>query len=274
LNIYSNGNNLYSWNGPFPIHPFPWAHSGSSFGPYGHIIDTQDALGNRVLIQTWYHCINIVGAYSLMTYISKNNGVSFVPGPVIDSVGYNLTHPSMVDLGGGDLLVLACPKAYPYQFQQYVSHDYGLNWIADTNLTQFDFGQPNDIPSPPFLSYINFEGVGIIICYYTHIFQIGSSNPPTVYQAIAPANEIVKLGLNGITSTASSWCTYRKSLQTSPLQINTNSGFESFFHPLNQFKGIGLTFSDTGTNPGNTSVPMIIFTETHHMLSDILNLWP
>jgi hypothetical protein len=251
---YNYHNIFYSYSNNFailtPPSPLPISSvTGDVYAPYGHILHIDDPnTVSEVLIQPWYHIDVNTGKSSLKTFISTNGGLNFQQGPKIsDPSQGDFSHPSMIDLGGGDLLVLAIDRsANPYEYRQFVSHNYGSSWVMDNSVIQIDTYLPGDIPSPPFLSYINYEGIGLVICYWTHR---GHGNPPpnapTVFQIIAPAKEIAKLDGINVLSTANEWNAVIKQPVkiTSPLQVNSNSGYESFFHPLNQYKGIGISFS-------------------------------
>ena len=69
---------------------------------------------------------------------------------------------SMVNLGGGNFLILARDNT-KFSFRQFKSEDNCQTWI-DQGDTLFvtSFYQ-----SPPWLSFINYEGVGIVACYFT-----------------------------------------------------------------------------------------------------------
>jgi hypothetical protein len=248
---------LGPFSGFFPPGTINWDQQNCFFAPYGHILD----LGIKGLWQTGYFYDDNTQLYHLFIADTNSNFTIREIYPSV-TVTERYINPSMVDLGGGYLLILAQDLDNPYQFKQFISSDYGLTWNPDPNLTQFDSGTPSDPNSPPFLSYINFNGIGLVVCYYTRLSSTGFYE---VRRVFALAKELIN---NGV----SAWNIGPIKTCEGDYSQTAHSGYPSFYHPLNQFQGIGLNFYvdyDTSSPPNQISWPAIIFTEDDGIISEL-----
>ncbi|NSW44630.1 MAG: exo-alpha-sialidase, partial [Bacteroidales bacterium] len=149
----------------------------SGFSPYGHIIDA----GNGVLYQPWYEN-NFIGPlpgnltscrYRLNLFNSINNGQNFSNLNIYDHTNsiqggeqFFYTEFSFVNIGGGCFILLVRKDGYDFQeFHQFKSENNCQNWTSQGDTS---FEQLSDYPAPPWLSFINYEGIGIVACYYTN----------------------------------------------------------------------------------------------------------
>lgn len=213
--------------------------SNTAFSPFGKLIEDE----NGYLYQTWYG-INS-GTYTVYVAKSTNNGVSWT-NKVVYTGASAFTESSLVYIGGGRFIVVSRQENGNY-FNQCVSDNYCESW-TNQGATNFDTWTPNDssdVPMPH-LAYIDYEGVGIVALYYT-------------FRAASPQKLKVVFGLaTTVFGSATGWVAgtikdvYTHS--TSPLR---RPGYQSFFHPQNKFKGIGITYEE----PSNVlAYPVVIFT--------------
>lgn len=246
--IYSD-NDGSTWSNQQQIN----TQSGTSaFSPYGSVID----IGGGVLFQTWYEVSS--GVYTLKFSKSTDNGNTFLTSNIFSIYSSNLTftEPSMLNLGGGCLLVLSRINNGTC-FAQFRSNDYGITWNSIPEYTNFDTWTNGQ--NSPYLSYINYNGIGIVACYYLR----RDSSPYPIKVVYGLASDIVNNGISG-------WnpLTLRTVLSSTG---GSSSGCPSFFHPNNQLKGIGNYF-DCGTS---SSHPVIIFTPTNNIINGVFsNLMP
>jgi len=128
------------------------------------------------------------------------------------------------------------------------------------------------VSSPSWLSFINYQGVGIVACYYSivapnqPISPPGSPNPipilPTLNVVFGLASDLLNIGVN-------SWHINTKKIIYSYSGFN-GLGYQSFYHPLNQFKGIGVCFDYNIPFTNSTkNQPLIFFTNTNKMIADV-----
>ncbi|MFA6401585.1 MAG: sialidase family protein [Salinivirgaceae bacterium] len=226
------------------------------YSPYGQIIDA----GNDVLYQTWY--AGSGSTYKLYLYKSINGGTSF--SSVIDinpnpphNTNLVLTESSMVNLGGGCFLLLVRYDTkinnyfYYYQFK---SEDNCVTW-QNQGITSFE-GLSSNYSAPPYLSFINYEGVGIVACYYTN-------------RGTQKLNVVFGLAKDLLDNGPISW---NASTIKEVLSYNSDlfSGYQSFFHPINQYKGIGVCFKEAVSN--SIAYPVIVFTNISGMKNVLVAL--
>jgi hypothetical protein len=217
--------------------------SNTAFSPHGHIIDA----GNNTLYQTWY---GVNGStYSLYLYKSTDGGSSFSTVKQIYS-GTNLyTEPSMANLGGGCFLVLSRINSGS-TFRQFKSEDNCDNW-SDQGATSFEtWSSAANMQAPPFLVYMNYEGVGLAACYYTR----RDTTPMKLKVVFGLAKNLLD-GANG-------WNASTIKEIYSYTTIN-KPGYQSFFHPIKQYKGIGICFESAS----NYAYPKVVFTNTSSMIN-------
>lgn len=237
----------------------------TGFLPYGHIID----VGNGVLYQPWYEN-NFIGPlpgnlsscrYRLNLYKSTDGGQTFTSVNIYDHTNsiqggeqFFYTEFSLVNIGGGCFIILVRKDGYDFQeYHQFKSENNCQSWISQGDTS---FEQLGSYPAPPWLSFINYEGVGIVSCYYTNR---GTQKLNVVYGL---AKDLLENGPNG-------WNVH------SPILIlnyygTLNSGYQSFFLPLNQYKGIGVGFKETDVN--DIAYPVVVFTSTQSMKDVLLAL--
>ena len=257
-----------SWSSP-PLQLY--GQQLSKYLPYGHIVDA----GNGVLYQSWYEN-DYTGlpsqggnlytcSYRLNLYKSTNGGDSFSAVNIMshtnDNENFLYTEFSMVNIGGGCFIVLARKDGLDFQeYHQYKSEDNCNSWYDHGN-TSFETLTGN-YPAPPWLSFINFEGVGIVACYYTNR---GTQKMNVVYGLAKDLLENGPSGWNGNTIKEIFDFWYP---QNPPAQY-TASGYQSFYQPLNQYKGIGVGFKESGTY---LAYPIVVFTNISDMKDVLIEL--
>lgn len=153
---------------------------------------------------------------------------------------------SMVNLGGGNFLILARDNT-KFSFHQFKSEDNCQTWTFQ-GITSFE--GLTLYPSPPWLSFINYEGVGIVACYYTNR---GTQKMNVVFGL---AKDLLDIGPSAWVASTIKEIIY--------FNGSKNSGYQSFFLPLNQYKGIGVGFKETG---GTVAYPIVVFTNIQGMQS-------
>jgi len=237
--------------------------SVTSFNCSGHIIDD-----GYNLYQTWYGDDGN-GNFTLAYLSSSDRGLNFDINSLeqfyADTIP--LTEPSMVYLGGGCFLVLAKILSMPNIYMQF-SYDPQNGW--DPNPYQTSFESQQSIGGAPWLSFINYHGIGIVACYYTIIVPDQPLPPaPVNYPALKVVFGLAKDLLNN-TINSNGWTqTTIKFIKTWSANDRPELGLQSFFHPFNQFKGIGVCFERAVSLP-NSSYPVIVFTDTVSMIQDVL----
>jgi hypothetical protein len=226
--------------------------SNPIFSAYGHIVD----VGNNTLYQTW-HGGALQGSltyYRIYLYKSTDGGDTFLTDDII--VVNNTPQPwgeaSMVNVGGGCFLLLARDNENYGSYQQFKSEDNCESWTKEPNPVNFE----NDAyyPAPAWLSFINYEGVGIVACYYTKRMNYPYNYPPesSKLRVIYGLAKELLSGING-------W-NYGTQMDVYNYDdIGTKlCGYQSFFSPQFQYKGIGVTFKETII--GDLAYPVIFFT--------------
>ncbi|HYX06989.1 MAG TPA: hypothetical protein VE912_09690 [Bacteroidales bacterium] len=225
--------------------------SNTVFSPYGHIVDIGDPSdsGDTTLYQTWFaHNSSNPAVYKLYLYKSTDSGDNFYEADTITIYsGTSLfSHPTMVNLGGGCFLVLAKINSGT-KFRQFKTEDNPEGTWENLGETNFDT-LTSDI-APPWLSFINYQGVGIVACYYT-------KRGTTPYKL----NVVFGLATDLLGNDTSGWnSSTKKEVFSFPSSV---TGYLSFFHPQNQFKGIGNTFEGS-----SVCYPKIVFTPEDDMIS-------
>ncbi|MFA6401586.1 MAG: hypothetical protein WCX31_08175 [Salinivirgaceae bacterium] len=161
----------------------------------------------------------------------------------------------MVNLGGGCFLVLTRINDGT-TFRQFVfDPSIDSNW-HDIGSTNFTTGSANN-EAPPWLSFINYQGVGIVACYYTR----RDTTPPQLNVIFGLAKDLL--------TDSSKWLSGIINIQNYPSGY-TRSGYQSFYHPINQFKGIGCCFECSSSY----SYPKIVFTPESDMVNILNTLMP
>lgn len=239
--IYSNDNGN-TWSSPQSV----YSQTGSAFSPYGHLID----LGQGFCYQTLYEVNS--GTYSIKYFRSFSGGTYWEFPVSIYSGTLFLTEPSMLNLGGGNILVLTRINGGTC-FAQFRSTDYGNTWISTTpeytNFESWSNGQ-----NMPFLSFINYQGTGIVACYYMR----RDVSPYKLKVVYGLASKIMRDGITGWNSS-----TIREVCASTG---GYRSGYQSFFHPNFQFKGIGSYFDCNS----NSAHPVIVFPSINGMVNSVL----
>ncbi len=221
--------------------------SQSGFSPHGHIID----VGNNVFYQTWYALTG--STYKLFLYktINGNNNPPSFSVIEIYSGTTQYTETSMINIGGGCFILLARNNGSWY-FHQFKSENNCQNWTSQGNTS---FETLSEEKSPPWLSFINYEGVGIVACYYTNR---GTRKLNVVYGI---AKDLLENGPNA-------W-----NVNTKKEILNyggtKNCGYQSFFQPLNQYKAIGVGFKENG---GGSAYPIIVFSNIQDINNTFIQL--
>ena len=188
------------------------------------------------------------------------------PLPGNDQTDIFNTEQSMINLGGDCFLILA-RKNNDSCYRQFLSTDCCNTWIdqGNTAFDTWDNGLNNQ--APPFLAYINYEGVGIVVCYYT--IRKCDSNlppyppPPQPPPPNAPVLRVVFGLAKDIINGPSRWKQSTiNEIYNYSTPVTKPGGYQSFIHPLNQYKGIGITFEEDHTNfsPAIHAYPKIVFT--------------
>lgn len=244
--------------------------SETAYLPYGHIVD----IGNNILLQPWYGNHPIGGdeySFSINLYKSTDGGATFSSINIYTGTGKLFVYPydpyytefSIVNLGGGCFMVLARTdrkNGTSFVFRQFKSEDNCNSWYDHGN-TSFETLTGN-YPAPPWLSFINFEGVGIVACYYTNR---GTQKMNVVYGL---AKDLLENG-------PSAWNINTKKeifdfwYPQSPPPQYTASGYQSFYQPLNQYKGIGVGFKESGAY---LAYPIVVFTNISDMKDVLIEL--
>jgi hypothetical protein len=238
--------------------------SNPIFSAYGHIVD----VGNKTLYQTW-HGGALQGSltyYRIYLYKSTDGGDTFLPDDII--VVNNTPQPwgeaSMVNVGGGCFLLLARKNEKdPCEYNHYIqfkSEDNCTTW-EEQGTTEFEdppLNPEGNYAAPPFLSFINYEGVGIVACYFTNRCELPY---PTLKVIFGLAKDLLEP--NGYEK----WNEYTEKLVYEYSSGTKLSGYQSFFQPLNQYKGIGVCFHEIVVN--QTAYPVIVFTKINEM-TDVL----
>lgn len=245
MNYKYSDNDGSSWSSEQTLSTTP----NTQFGAYGHIVDVGNPNhnpSNNTLYQTWY---GVNGStYSLNLYKSTNNGTSFSSVIQIYSGTDQLSEPSMVNLGGGCFLVLAKINNGT-TFRQFNTQNNFTSWSSDGNT---DFETLSQNPASVWLSFINYNGVGIVACYYID----RDSTPYKLKVVFGLAEDLLTDGIDGWNDST---------IEEVDLDSESTSGYQSFFHPLNQFKGIGNTFVYGGSP--SSRYPKIVFTPEDDMIS-------
>jgi hypothetical protein len=261
------------------------SQNNARFSPYGQLIDA----GNGILYQTWYGGNpdpinpNNPSLFNLYIYKSLNGGESFKIEDIILVDDINNPRPwgepSMVNVGGGCFLLLArkneCnpdgSNEYNH-FRQFKSEDNCATW---TNQGTTTFEAPplscqvqHTYAAPPFLSFINYEGVGIVACYYTN--RITKILKVVFGLAVDLLN-----GPDGWKDSTKKEIYYYPCPEIPP-QFATQgerSGYQSFFLPNYQYKGICVCFNEIKlSNNEYKAFPVIVFTEISGMKDVLLAL--
>ncbi|MBI4647257.1 MAG: hypothetical protein HY738_11885, partial [Bacteroidia bacterium] len=233
------------------------------YSPHGHIVDVGKNIldNNNTLYQSWSGNNGTGTTYKLYLYKSIDSGAHFYEADIktIYSGAEQLSQPSMVNLGGGCFLVLA-KKNDVNAFRQFKNENNITESWNDYNggITNFDDGLTSN-PAPPWLSFINYQGVGIVACYYTK----KNTTPHILKVIFGLAKDLLETNghLNWNVNT-------KKAVYPDPPTGNNTLGYQSFFHPLNQFKGIGNTFEGVG----NVYNPKIVFTPQSGMINLLTTL--
>jgi hypothetical protein len=225
--------------------------TNTTYSPFGQLVD----VGNNIHYQPWFG--NNGSTYTLNLYKSSDGGLTF---PTIISVYSGtqlLAEPSMVNLGGGCFLLLARINNGS-TFRQFKSEDNCATWTDQGNTSFETWSTSPNMQAPPWLSFINYQGVGIVACYFTR----RDTNPPQLKVVFGLAKDL----LNATTG----WnATTIKTINSYPAGY-TRSGYQSFFHPLNQYKGIGVCFEVAAA----FSYPKIVLTPYNGMLGVLSSLMP
>jgi len=276
MNYIFSDNDGISWSSPVQL----LTNSNATFSPYGHIIDA----GNGILFQTWYgnYISGTNTIYTLNLYKSTDGGLTFPYTINICPTGYTniVGEQSMVNLGGGCFLALARTESAINQFRQFKSEDGGNTWTPqdtingyshDTTVFEISSGT---LGAPPFLSYINYEGVGIVACYYTirePVYSIYGTTNPILKVVFALAKNLLDNGpITWGNAYSSNNLPVNNIIKLFPIGTSKASGYQSFFHPLNQYKGIGLSFIETVSN--SNAYPEIYFTNDIGQSSSYLDM--
>lgn len=239
------------------------------FSPYGHIVD----IGNNTLYQTWHEGIQAIqgnpSQYRIYIYKSTDRGQSF-PEENIITISPNL-HPwgeaSMVNVGGGCFIALArhtSPTEGGGHYHQFWSEDNCVTWQGELD-DDIIFEPDAFYPAPAWLSFINYEGVGIVACYYTKRMNYPYNNPPE------PSKLKIVFGLpkDLLDNSIYGW-NHSTKKEIIPGGTGTyRSGYQSFFLPLNQYKGIGVYFKEDGNG---LAYPIIVFTNIVGMMDVLIAL--
>lgn len=225
--------------------------SQEAFSPYGRLVD----IGNDTHFLTWYAVTGTT--YKLYLYKTTNGNANPPTFSVIEiyTGTEQYTEPSMVNLGGGCFLLLARINNQANKFMQIKSENNCVSWGVPQGITGFE--SLGSAASPPFLSYLNYEGVGIVACYYT----VRDSNPPQLKVVYGLAKNFLddNIGVNG-------WIPATIKIINDAYTGGTNvSGYQSIFLPLNQYKGIGVCFKEIFVGSDRKAYPVIIFTNINDM---------
>lgn len=210
------------------------------FSPHGQLVDA----GNNVIYQTWY--AGTGSTYKLYLYKSTNGNDNPPTFSVIEiySGSIQYTESSLVNLGGGIFILLTRNNGSWY-FHQFKTEDNCQSWSSQGDTS---FEQLGGFQTPPWLSFINYEGVGIIACYYSN-------------RATQKLNVVFGLAKYLIDNGPNSWNNLTIK-EVYDYNGTLNSGYQSFFLPYNQYKGIGLSFKEVSSS---VAYPVIVFTKISGM---------
>lgn len=195
-------------------------------------------------------------------YKSTDGGLTFptiisvTPDPPNPDQRRPWGEPSLVNVGGGCFLLLAKKNDDFNRFIQYKSENNCVTWI-EQGTANFGESQLGDYAAPPFLSFINYEGVGIVACYYTNR---GTKELKVIFGL---AKDLLEGPGGWNNSTIKLVLDYET---VEPPYCADRCGYQSFFLPLNQYKGIGVTFFE---KYDDVAYPIIVFTNVLGM-KDIL----
>jgi hypothetical protein len=234
------------------------------FSPYGHIVD----VGNNILYQTWHGGLKDNGLpsyYRLYLYMSTDGGSTFNEIKYVNNDLQKWGEASMVNIGGGCFLLLARKNDNYLEYNHFIqfkSEDNCETWI-EQGTTIFEDPPPAPPPTryaaPPWLSFINYEGVGIVACYFTNRF---TKELKVIFGLAKDLLEDVDGNLNWNDNT-------KKVLDNYLSGSDDRSGYQSFFLPLNQYKGIGIVFKEVSED---IAYPVIVFTEIEGMTNVLVSL--
>lgn len=245
ISYVTSTNNGDSWSSPQSAYDQP---GNTGFSPYGHIVD----FGTGLLYQTWYE---VDGSTYLLRFSKSYDGGQSFPQQYISTIYSSnnpFTEPSMVNLGGGCLLVLSRINGGTC-FAQFKSTKFGNSWTGPlyTNFETWTNGQ-----NMPWLSFMNYQGTGIVACYYMR----RDTSPYKLKAVFGLASNLIDNGISGWNSDTL--------IEVCDSTAGYRSGYQSFFHSNFQFKGIGLYFDCGATS----SYPKIIFTPVTGLLNIIAEL--
>ena len=132
--------------------------SSPIFSPYGTLVD----MGGGLMYQTAYA---VDGAtYKIYYYKTTDYGANWTTVTVY-SGSKLLTEPSMIDMGGGNLLIVTRINSGA-TLNQFLSINGGANW-TDQGATSFETWSTDTSRQPsPYLFKFNYNGACVIGCYY------------------------------------------------------------------------------------------------------------
>lgn len=158
----------------------------------------------------------------------------------------------MVNVGGGCFIILSRTE-YSNMYTQFKSVDNCNTWINQGTFNILNSGDTSGTPAPPFLSLINYEGIGIIACFFT------DRTTSTLYVVYGLVNNILE-GTNGWNS---------NTVKNIICDGTYRSGYQSFSLPVNQYKDIGVQFIEDGDYK---AYPIVVFPNISDMKNVLITL--
>ncbi len=213
----------------------------NAYLPYGRLVEDE----NGHLYQTWYGFNTSTSIYSVYVLKSTDNGVNFNTNYQVYSGTIKCTESSMVYIGGGAFIIISRIDNGNY-LRQFKSENYCQSW-TDQGYTSFESWTPetSGMVPMPFLNYIDYNGIGIVALYYT----LRQSYPQKLKVIYSKAKNL----LTGTNAWVNTTINEIYTFSTNPTR---NPGYQSFFHPDNKFKGIGIVCEE----PSNyVAYPVIVF---------------
>lgn len=229
-----------TWSSEQTINP----QGNNAYSPFGQIVEDE----NGHLYQTWYGIYTPTLTYSVYVAKSTDNGVTWTTNYQVYSGTTKCTEASLTYLGGGKFLLLSRIDGGS-TMQQFLSNDYCQTWI-NQGATSFETWTPqsNGMVPMPNLQYIDYNGIGIVACYYT----LRSASPQLLKVVYGLATSLINGPSGWVASTIRTVHTY-SSIPTA------NPGYQTFYHPDNKFRGIGITCEEQSDS---YSWPIVVFSPT------------
>ncbi|MEJ5352461.1 MAG: sialidase family protein [Melioribacteraceae bacterium] len=234
---YSDDDGL-TWSSEYTIN----TQSTNAYSAYGQLIEDE----NGYLYQTWHGIVTSTSTYNVYVAKSTDNGLTWTSYNVY-SGSIKCTESSLVYIGGGQFIIISRIDGGS-SFRQFKSSNYCQTWtdMGDTTFETWTPATNGNVPMPN-LKYIDYNGIGILALYYTL--------RPTTPQKLKVIYGLATSVFNNVSSWVASTI---KEVYTYSTTSARNPGYQTFFHPENKFKGIGITIEELSDS--GPAYPVIVFT--------------